>query len=196
MQWEEIAKHERKHLKLIKSWTCPCSQFYGRYRLSTLKIQTCIEAFPGSFAFRSGWVEILDVNSCSNLAFTEQEQCQAWPSEPRWQLKPAGKTGSHKEAFILSTHFFLALFYLFFPVPYWSLLWPYFRIFHLEVIRISKYSFSVLTGPYHLSVDSQWVSVSKSRDSRSVIMTVCLLYQKGGSNKMLTKKPLKEDAAH
>lgn len=28
---------------------------------------------------------ILDVNSCSNLAFTDQDQCQGWPSEPRWQ---------------------------------------------------------------------------------------------------------------
>lgn len=28
---------------------------------------------------------ILDVNSCSNLTLTGQEQCQGWPSEHRWQ---------------------------------------------------------------------------------------------------------------
>lgn len=34
---------------------------------------------------------IFDVNSCSNLAFLGQQQCQGWPSEPRWQENLLGK---------------------------------------------------------------------------------------------------------
>lgn len=41
---------------------------------------------------------ILDVNSCSNLAFTDQEQCQGWPSEPRWQQVAATKNLQGKQA--------------------------------------------------------------------------------------------------
>lgn len=80
-----------------KNLTMSDVQSYGRYSHVHLKMQR-LSHFPRLLQFqkRLGF-NILHVNSCSNLAFTEQEQCQGWPSEPRWQQvaptkKPAGKT--------------------------------------------------------------------------------------------------------
>lgn len=96
--------------------------------------------FPRLLRFQKwlGFI-ILDVNSCSNLAFTDQEQCQGRPSEPRWQQvspnqKPAGKTSRT----ILQSYYFC---FLFPPAPSFlcsDLDLCYFKTSHLKVISSDR----------------------------------------------------------
>lgn len=137
-----------------------------------------VSVFPRLLKFQK-WLGfmILDVNSCSNLAFTGQEQCQGWPSEPRWQQNLLGKHSPTKRL----SHNLTTFCFVFFSVLCSDLLYVcYFKMSHLKVISSDRHSFAVFTFPLitHFSsiipAESQWVSVSSRRDSTGVrLQCVC-----------------------
>lgn len=134
--------------------------------------RTWVWGFPRLLRFQKRWgFMILDVNSCSNLAFTDQKQCQGWPSEPRWQrVAPTKKTCwenrlPQRGYLTITLSFFPSLF----PCPLCCPTSLLFSGLSLEShqqwqILLHCIHFSLIT---HFSssapIESRWVSVSSRR---------------------------------
>lgn len=125
--------------------------------------------FPRLVRFQK-WLSfmILDVNSCSNLAFTDQEQCQGWPSEHRWQQVTLtrnllGKQTPTKRLSHNHTVFFFCLLSVFCSV----LQLCYHKAFHSKAISGDRHSIAVFT--LALSLISPPQSLMKANETVSPV---------------------------
>lgn len=117
-----------------------------------------LSVFPRLLEFQK-WLGfmILDVNSCSNLAFTGQEQCQGWPSEPRWQQNLLGKQAPTKRLSYNHTTF-----------SFFSSLRPLFWPRSLVILRCLAWKSSAVTDSSLLSSLFPYHSQSLLKASESV----------------------------
>lgn len=108
---------------------------------------------------------ILDVNSCSNLAFTGQEQCQGWPRKSRWQqIAPTKKKLQGKKAGLSYIHTtFVYSFVFSFLCSDLGLC--YFKMSHLKVISSDRHPLTVFIFSLSLSLLKASESLSPSGET-------------------------------